>query len=667
MTYNLNLTNGSTLIPGGLSDGTIDGPTGPTQHTSLTLVGRDYAGYGVFINENFISLLENFANSSSPSVPLKGQLWWDTTNNVLRVWSGSSWKISTGATSSPFNAPPSDLSSLGGDLWFDTTNQQLKVYTGSAWVTVGPVASTATPNTGALPQLMTDTLGGAHIVIQFVIAGIVYAILSKDTFSSSLAGFPRITAGLTFSTVASPLWGISTQDVNATPNTLAFRDASGGLNATAFNGTVVNAPTINATTVSSPTFTGNLVGNVTATTVAASTVSVQGVNASSGYTGTILTASQPNITTLGNIYNLSTNGTTNLTGLAYYNGAPIATIGGSATFTSINNTPIGNVTPSTGAFTTLTSASETTSALRVNGTVTATNVNAPTIGNTGATLTGTLSTATQNSVTTMTGLTSIGTIATGTWNGSVISPTYGGTGVNNGVNTLTLSSSYTLNQSVASGAAPTFTGTNFSGIPNAALSNNTVTITAGSGLTGGGTVALGGSTTLSLNIGNYVSTISAGTGVSVSASTGAVTVGIGQAVGPSNNVQFNSIGVGTGASGTAGTIYATNNIVAYYSDDRLKTRLGTIDNALDKVLSLTGFYYEANETAQSLGYQVKREVGLSAQDVERVQPEVVNPAPIDNQYLTVDYERLVPLLVEAIKELKGQVDEIRTLVEQKDK
>jgi hypothetical protein len=123
----------------------------------------------------------------------------------------------------------------------------------------------------------------------------------------------------------------------------------------------------------------------------------------------------------------------------------------------------------------------------------------------------------------------------------------------------------------------------------------------------------------------------------------------------SQNSQFNSVGVGTAGSGTAGEIRATNNITAYYSDDRLKTRLGSIEGALDKIKTLDTFYYEANETAQALGYKAIREVGISAQQVQAVMPETVAPAPIDDQYLTVRYERLVPLLLAAIKELEAKV------------
>jgi hypothetical protein len=124
----------------------------------------------------------------------------------------------------------------------------------------------------------------------------------------------------------------------------------------------------------------------------------------------------------------------------------------------------------------------------------------------------------------------------------------------------------------------------------------------------------------------------------------------------STSVQFGSLGVGTAASGTTGEIRATNDITAYYSDDRLKTKFGNIKNALKMVTSLNGFYYEANQTAQDLGYTVRKEVGLSAQEVQKVLPEIVVPAPIDEQYLTIHYEKMIPLLVEAIKELNKKID-----------
>lgn len=116
-----------------------------------------------------------------------------------------------------------------------------------------------------------------------------------------------------------------------------------------------------------------------------------------------------------------------------------------------------------------------------------------------------------------------------------------------------------------------------------------------------------------------------------------------------------SLLVGSTTNAGAGAIGATGNITAFYSDDRLKTRQGNIEGALEKVLSLQGFYYGPNDTARALGYDYEREVGISAQDVQKVMPEVIAPAPIDSQYMTVRYDRLIPLLIEAIKELNAKV------------
>ena len=106
-------------------------------------------------------------------------------------------------------------------------------------------------------------------------------------------------------------------------------------------------------------------------------------------------------------------------------------------------------------------------------------------------------------------------------------------------------------------------------------------------------------------------------------------------------------------------VNVTGAVTTGYSDDRLKNRIGNIDSPLDKVMSLTGFYFEPNQTAQDLGYINQKQVGISAQDTQKVMPEVVVPAPIGQDYLTVQYEKLVPLLIEAIKELKQEIDALK--------
>ena len=123
---------------------------------------------------------------------------------------------------------------------------------------------------------------------------------------------------------------------------------------------------------------------------------------------------------------------------------------------------------------------------------------------------------------------------------------------------------------------------------------------------------------------------------------------------------YTAMRVGTFAAN--GNITSTGTVTAYYSDERLKTKLGNIPNAIDKVMSLNGFYYEANETAQALGYEKKREVGVSAQEVEAILPELISPAPIDNKYKTLDYSRLVPVLIEAMKEQQVQINSLKALL-----
>jgi hypothetical protein len=180
------------------------------------------------------------------------------------------------------------------------------------------------------------------------------------------------------------------------------------------------------------------------------------------------------------------------------------------------------------------------------------------------------------------------------------------------------------------------------------------TLTAGTGVS-----VTNGSGAITIANSGVTSITGTANQITASASTGSVTLSTPQSIGTSSSVQFGSLGVGTAASGTTGEIRATNNVTAYYSDDRLKTRLGKIENALDKLCSLEGFFYEANEVAQALGYEVKREVGVSAQQVQAVMPEIVAPAPIDDKYLTVRYERALPLVVEAIKELRAEVQALK--------
>ena len=174
-------------------------------------------------------------------------------------------------------------------------------------------------------------------------------------------------------------------------------------------------------------------------------------------------------------------------------------------------------------------------------------------------------------------------------------------------------------------------------------------------------VALGTDTT-----GDYVLRIAAGTGVGVSSTSGEgshPTISIGQSVGTGNHVQFHCLGLGTPASGVNGELRAVGNITAYYqSDERLKENIVNIPNALDKVMDINGVtfdwtddYMETHGGEDEL-FNRKHQVGVIAQEVEKILPEVVADRP--DGYKAVRYEQMVPLLIEAIKELNQKVKDL---------
>ena len=111
---------------------------------------------------------------------------------------------------------------------------------------------------------------------------------------------------------------------------------------------------------------------------------------------------------------------------------------------------------------------------------------------------------------------------------------------------------------------------------------------------------------------------------------------------------------------TRGTILGYKDITAYYSDSRLKDFHGVIENPLDKVMKLNGYYWTENEKAKELGYNNDRmQVGVSAQEIEKVLPELIKDAPIGHGYKTIDYGKITPLLIEAIKELKNEINQLK--------
>lgn len=192
MPYIINLTDGSIFAT--VPDGTIN------TSSSMTLIGRNYAGYGEFLDENFIHLLENSSNTTAPAAPLTGQLWWDKTNNLLKVYNGTVFK--TLSSSSASSTAPTN--NVVGDLWYDSTNQQLKVWSGTTWILVGPSFTASTGTTGAVVDTIIDNTLVGHPVIKLYVGDSVVGIVSKDaafTPQTAIPGFTQILPGITLASL----------------------------------------------------------------------------------------------------------------------------------------------------------------------------------------------------------------------------------------------------------------------------------------------------------------------------------------------------------------------------------------------------------------------------------------------------------------------------------
>jgi len=183
--------------------------------TSLTFVGKNYAGYAPVVANNFLHLLENFANNTAPANPVEGQLWYDNTSGVslLKVFDGTIW-TSAGSVKKA-GAAPLAANSNPGDLWVNTTTAQLYVFSGSNWLLVGPQFSSGSL-TGTVVDTIVDTSNVTHSVISLYANNYQLAIISKETFTpkSTIVGFTTINQGFNLSstdstntTSLSRIWG----------------------------------------------------------------------------------------------------------------------------------------------------------------------------------------------------------------------------------------------------------------------------------------------------------------------------------------------------------------------------------------------------------------------------------------------------------------------------
>jgi Chaperone of endosialidase len=637
MSYTVQYSNGANLV---VLDNTVN------NSTSISLVGRNYPSYGQILGQNFLSLLENFANTSAPANPTAGQLWYNTSDAHLKVYTGSIFKNVTGVISSPTaNAPANPVS---GDLWFDTTVQQLKCWNGAAWIIIGPLVS----STQVVSEVVKASTGINYPVISFFINSSRWAIFSANTavwtpdYSTGISGFTRgigpgfnliddaSLSGVKFngnSTNSLALGGLDTThymrtDTNTSTNgTLSIFNAVGLIlgnvdtqraqisNDTAvlnYDNQMANGVSKFRTTNSAGTllesmyifgngsalmnYDLNLVGNLNLVNSNNNDVVISGTHESTSTTsgalqvrGGVGISKNLNVgTNTLNVHNIS--GNVNITGNTTISGSLLA-----------GSLSVGNVTGTNLTGTLVTPAQTNITSV---GTLTSLNVATGIIA---ASVTGTLQTAAQTNITSVGTLTSL---------------------------------------SVGTGGITTSGGLTVTGSPVSLGSNASVVITGGSSGTVLTTDGAGNLSWAPVII--PPSTKNSGIGQIAVYDSATTTQG-------TTSLTFSG-----GTLSVTGAISATGDVIAFNtSDRRLKTNIEKITGALDKMDAISGVTFDwIPEISLTDPLKGLREAGVIAQEIETVLPEVVITR--EDGYMAVRYEKLVPLLIEAIKELKDRVTQL---------
>jgi hypothetical protein len=205
MSYKVDKFNGTFLV--NVADGSID------TTTDLRLIGKNYAGYGEVQNENFLHLMENFANTSPPPKAIVGQIWYDSaaTQKKLKFYDGSRWKVAGGAEAQ--STAPSGLTT--GDFWFDTSTNQVSIWNGAEFILVGPELLPETNATSIVPVIVKDTVNTNHNILKVNVQNETVAIISSTVFNlnssiNPITGFSGIKKGFTL--INTPDTGITTTD-----------------------------------------------------------------------------------------------------------------------------------------------------------------------------------------------------------------------------------------------------------------------------------------------------------------------------------------------------------------------------------------------------------------------------------------------------------------------
>lgn len=638
MPYLINRTSGSKITT--VQDGTID-----TISLDITLVGKNYIGYGEAFNENFVKMLENFAGSTNPAKPLSGQLWYDSANRAIKFSVDSkTWKP-LGVVVIDDNTPTNNKP---GDLWFRPTEGRLFAYpkTGNEWILVGPI-STRASTSGALEGQVLRVTTGSDYVLKMIINGKEQSIISSVNVSvnaadASYASFPVIKKGITFPDLVDNTYGVS-----YTPSTggnILWGTSASALGLVRNNG--VYYPADSFLLQSQLSSLGNSINLQNDDGILIGTQGVMRLHVT-GNTGNITIYPQGdapgfkiNVGGAGSNVLSITTGTSN-----NFNILPTRT---STVFLGTDTQRF-----SFGFFNTLTATTV------ISPLVSATSVAGTTVTDNGNRV------ITSVTVNAGTGLSGGGTIV-GPF-GTIAFTNTGVLSLQGTTNQVSVSAStgdvtLTLPQNINSTATVTFNRVNSNFVYGGAVYDNSNRVLT------------------SANIATAAITSISGTSnqVSVATNSGAATISLPQNIATNSNVQFgnisatdvtfNKILVGTATGGSAGDIRASGDVTAFAtSDRRYKENVRDIPSALSKVDRIGGKLFDWTDEYISIsggadGYYVrKNDVGVIAQDVQDALPEAVRTK--EDGTLAVDYPKLCALAFAAIKELKKEIDELKSKVQ----
>ena len=708
MAYNIKRFDNTTPVVT-VADNTIDNTT-----LAINLIGKNRSSYGEAQNQNFVYLLENFAGSEPPRTALSGQLWYNSANNKLSFNDGNgSASYRTLARLEVSNALPSANSI--GDLWFNSAKKELTLWDGTRSIVIGPANSDPTTlierlilkprNSTELKNVLAAKVNDTYIYIISSETFEVDSVFNESNDNSLVYNqFPKLYAGITLPTAN--VFGMFTSNIllsSSTANngagTIRYNngvfEGYNGSNWVNFGGIQGVVAVSNGGTGLQTYSTGDLIYASGSSTLAKRTI---------GTTGQVLT-----------VENGIPTWKSPASGLSYPSGTGLVRVsGGSSWGTTIdlpNNADV--YLNGSGAWSTPSSGpSGGISSINISGAGLSSN----TLTSNGTlTLSGTLNTANGGTGTSSPGITSfalinqqfsfldnqstgikisgsptdvngeLGIIIQNTRSGGITGFVGAGTGALSIAGpSVSISAGLELGAFIGGTKRLSFTSQGFTAdyseptyFTNALVQNEV------RGLLLHGNPANNNSTAgYGIIVKNDISQTMGffgAFGIAATVASKYVSVSAGDLDNQGNKIGFFKVFINEGDGEfwvDSNNVYARNSFIGGQSDIRLKNVIGNISEPLLKINSLNGFYYKFNDVAKEHGFTNDNlQVGLSAQEVQQVLPEIVQLSPFDHtddnhnsksgeNYLTIQYERLVPLLVEGIKEQTKIIESLITRIEQ---